>query len=306
MTRFKFRLRKYSGLGSKLTCPSCGKKRVFTPYVNYKTKEVINTTFGRCDREIKCGYHKFPKECNQGNSMDTETGTSLQSAPPILNEISFIGKMEMQRSKSHYEKNNLYQFLKDKFGGKKVLEQFNLYHVGTANHWKGSTVFWQVDHEHNVRTGKLMQYNAKTGRRVKKPYNRISWVHSVLKLTNFNLKQCLFGEHLIPKNLNKPVALVESEKTALIASICIPDFIWLATGGLSNLNKISCTVLRGRKIVLFPDLGAEEKWTKKADRIFGIRRYKVSTLLQNNATAMEQEQGLDLGDYLLDLERNEH
>lgn len=47
----------------------------------------------------------------------------------------------------------------------------------------------------------------------------------------WELPQCLFGEHLLKKYPNKTVALVESEKTAIICSALMPDYIWLATGG---------------------------------------------------------------------------
>jgi hypothetical protein len=51
-----------------------------------------------------------------------------------------------------------------------------------------------------------------------------------LKLPAFQLSQCLFGEHLL-KDTETPVAIVESEKTAIIASCYYPEFIWLACGG---------------------------------------------------------------------------
>ena len=68
-----------------------------------------------------------------------------------------------------------------------------------------------------------------------------TWAHSELirsglLKTDFNLNQCFFGEHLLLNN-KKPVAVVESEKTAVIASICFPEFVWLAVGSKQNLNR---------------------------------------------------------------------
>ena len=37
-------------------------------------------------------------------------------------------------------------------------------------------------------------------------------------MTDFRLNQCFFGEHLLPNIRDKPVALVESEKTATFSS----------------------------------------------------------------------------------------
>ena len=42
-----------------------------------------------------------------------------------------------------------------------------------------------------------MLYDPTTGKRVKEPFNHISWVHKVIKQPEFELKQCLFGEHLL-------------------------------------------------------------------------------------------------------------
>ena len=44
----------------------------------------------------------------------------------------------------------------------------------------------------------------------------------------------LLGKYLLPLFPEKPVALVESEKTAIICAGLIPKFIWLATGGKSQ------------------------------------------------------------------------
>lgn len=48
---------------------------------------------------------------------------------------------------------------------------------------------------------------------------------------DWQLSQCLFGEHLLALYQGKPVGLVESEKTAVIAAGLMPKYMWLATGG---------------------------------------------------------------------------
>ncbi len=72
----------------------------------------------------------------------------------------------------------------------------------------------------------------------------------------------LFGEVLLSIYPNKMVALVESEKTAIIASVYFPDFIWIATGGSDGCKWTQrgvCKVLEGRSVILYPDLGFFEK-----------------------------------------------
>ena len=89
----------------------------------------------------------------------------------------------------------------------------------------------------------------------------VAWLHT--EMPDFNLKQCFLGDHLLTGN-QKPVCIVESEKTALIMAIKEPDYIWLATGGLCNLNKGQIKALGPRKVILFPDAGCAEKWAEKA------------------------------------------
>ena len=59
-----------------------------------------------------------------------------------------------------------------------------------------------------------------------------------LKLQDYNLKQCLCGEHLLSEKPTKPVAIVESEKSALIATHYMPEFIWLAGSGMQWMLQV--------------------------------------------------------------------
>ncbi len=103
-----------------------------------------------------------------------------------------------------------------------------------------------------------MLYNPTTGHRVKEPRSYVSWVHTELELEHFNMKQCLFGEHLLAGYPTKAVAIVESEKSALVASHFMPDFVWLATGGIHGCFKADTVgVLKNRAVILCPDLGSE-------------------------------------------------
>src|SRR5690606_24305122 len=71
---------------------------------------------------------------------------------------------------------------------------------------------------------------------------------------------CLFGEHLLQKYPENPIALVEAPKTAIYGTLYFgfPEdrkaLLWLAVFNLSSLNLERCKVLSGRKVILFPDL----------------------------------------------------
>ena len=148
-----------------------------------------------------------------------------------------------------YEKNNLILYLFEKFGIEVVNAAISRYFVGTSKHRNGATVFWQIDLQGKIRAGKIIVYGM-DGRRRKDILPKVQWVHSILKLQNFSLAQCFFGEHLLAEK-GKPVAIVESEKTAVIASICKPKAIWLACGGSEGLNNDKCRCLYGRKVILY-------------------------------------------------------
>jgi hypothetical protein len=53
----------------------------------------------------------------------------------------------------------------------------------------------------------------------------------------------------LSEDRTKTVAIIESEKTAIIASVYLPQFIWFAIGSIGNLQHYRCEALRGRKVV---------------------------------------------------------
>ena len=204
-----------------------------------------------------------------------------------------------------YGINPLYRYFTKVAGKEEAGRLFHVYKVGTSRMWNGSTVFWQIDVRGNVRAGKIMGYDAVTGHRIKEPVNQVNWVHSVRKVPDFHLKQCLFGEHLLSDTSAamsaKPVAIVESEKTALVAAMFIPDFVWLATGGMHGcFNSEAMQVLKEREVILFPDLKATDEWRQRLPMLEAVcRRVTCSDLLEKMATDEQRSQGLDIADFLL-------
>ena len=287
----------------KFICPGCGKRR-FVKYVDRTTGEYLPERFGRCDRVINCSYHLNPYKDGFGKNPNG-TGTRPRWNPPPQEPPkppTFIDIEIFKASRAGYDQNNFVLWLTRLFDYTTVNNLISLYNIGTSKHWPGAVVFWQIDKSGQIRSGKIMGYNPTTGHRIKEPQPQITWVHKALKLPDFTLKQCYFGEHLLKLEPLKPVAIVESEKTAIVASAYLPNFIWLAVGSLTNLNIEKCKPLAGRKVVLFPDGNGFEKWKAKAAEIQKAMpgtRFDVSDLLERNATENERENGLDLVDYLI-------
>jgi len=167
-------------------------------------------------------------------------------------------------------------------------------------------IFWQIDVNGKVRTGKIMHYDADTGHRVKNGDNKTNWVHNKLKekgiIKDFNLSQCLFGEHLLKIYPTKNVAVVESEKTAVIASAVYPEYVWLATGGMCAINAEKMKVLAGRNVILFPDTDTTgepyNRWKEKAKELTYCKCVVVSDVLERYATSAERIKKIDIADWL--------
>ena len=318
MNGYRFHLQKYRP-GSKTACPECGRKSCFTRYIDEAGEISFPDNVGICDHINSCGYHYTPKEYFRDNPAVKErlneqeknfrTPTAARPAaipaPEQKPQISFLPSDWVEQSMRRYDINPLHRYFIRVMGKKDTDRLFRLYRVGTSRMWNGAAVFWQTDRDGNVRAGKIMGYDAETGHRIKEPFNQVSWVHSVRKVPDFRMKQCLFGEHLLSDTSAamsaKPVAIVESEKTALVAALFIPDFIWLATGGMHGcFNGEAMQVLDGREVILFPDLKATEEWRQRLPMMESFcRRATCSDMLERIATGAQREAGLDIADFLL-------
>lgn len=279
MAQFKYSLAKKG----KENCPNCNKK-TFVLYLETETGNKMHG-FGRCDREQSCGFHKKPES----------------------NDVIFIPKHEEIKKETQYlslklvEKHfleldcNLITFLKTRFDTLQIRKARFDYLLSSI---RNNTIFWQIDQLERVRSGKIMEYNPATGKRVKDENGKahINWMHK----QPFNLKQCLFGLHLTKEDKTKTIAIVESEKTAVIMSIFVPEFLWLATGSKSGFKIEYLTPIKLRKIISFPDKGCYKDWFDKALEMnnFG---YNITTsdLIENTDCA----DGLDIADLYLNDEK---
>lgn len=292
MKTYRYTLQPYKGRNTRYTCPQCGHKNVFVRYIDTTTGQHLAEDTGRCNREQQCGYHKPPQKGNTTFKVLRPKKQILQpknqpSTNQPVNQSTNQLKAIFQASLCCYPQNGLAQYLYHTYGWQAMERVLDAYRIGS--HTDGSTIFWQIDAQQRIRSSKLIQYDAQTGHRIKGADTPpVRWVHSLHKLQGYTLSQCFFGEHLLQGN-RLPVAIVESEKTAVIASICIPQYLWLATGGIRNLSVAKCSVLKGRQIILFPDAGAWQYWHSIATH---IPRCSISRVLYHTTD------GSDIADYL--------
>ena len=216
-----------------------------------------------------------------------------------------------------------------------------------------NVIFWQIDRDNHIREGKVMYYQADAHRsHTHKPVT-VSWLLKQQKQLpdDWKARYCLFGLHQLadakvyglefmvngnhpdgnsinykPSTINPQdciIAIVESEKTAIICSELIPmlswqsaishkpdsinlPVIWLATGGSNNLSVQSLQPLKGKKIIIFPDTDPQgstyQEWltiATEASKQFG-HPVTVSNLLERHASEDQKRRKIDIADFLIE------
>lgn len=242
---YKWVLRKGGG---KMRCPNCGQMR-FVPYVSAKDgKTVAGAKFGRCDREQSCGYQKYP---NGKDDKDVQP-VKVEPKKPLR---FYPAAVEMDTETP------LYEYVRGLCGDASAMIAWIMYKVGRDG---TRTVFWQIAKDGTVRAGKSIPYG-KDGHRIKTDRYPANWLHKSRDWKGMfegeELQQCWFGEHLLNRRPDAPVAIVESEKTAVVMSIFSTKYVWLASGGSQGLkNTEKNKVLAGREVLLVPDHGQYWSW----------------------------------------------
>lgn len=321
----------------KYFCPSCTKKR-FVKYIDSETGNYLPEQYGRCDRAINCNYNLSPYldgyaraiwEQEQGFKNDWQPTINIIKSKPIKTpKINFIPVEVLTHTQSSYEKNifiqNLLLNCAFPFEVEDIEKVISMYHLGTikSGYRRGANTFPFIDQFNNIRAIQVKQFNKQNST------TATDYLHSIIEkrhkrnneaipdwLNAYNENEtkvsCLFGEHLLRKYPNNPIALVEAPKTAIYGTLYfgIPeqskDLLWLAVYNLSSLNLNKCKALINRTVYLFPDLSKEGRafklWSKKAIEIeSGLQgvNFRVSNLLERLATEQDKEDGKDLADYL--------
>ncbi|MDD3079704.1 MAG: DUF6371 domain-containing protein [Paludibacter sp.] len=316
--QYKYSLQKGS---SKTICPECGKK-TFVRYIDNVTGECLPSQFGRCDRESKCGYHNKPAFEKDQDFKPYKVFTPKpkpQPQTPIPFEV-------LAGTLTDYSKNVFIQNLLGRvafpFDQCDIESVISLYYLGTVASFGGAVAFPFIDIQNNIRAIQVKQFD-ETNHTTK-----TSFLHSILKyhysqrgdrlpdwLPSYELNEtkvsCLFGEHLLNKYPLNPIALVEAPKSAIYGTLYfglpnVPErFIWVAVYNLSSLNVAKCKALKGRDVVLFPDLSTDGKafdlWNSKLNELNTIKgaRFTISDLLERKASEAERANGCDIADYLI-------
>lgn len=269
MSEYKWMLRRGS---RKEVCPSCGKKR-FVPYVLTADPSVAaGPEYGRCDREQSCGYFRYP-------GGEVKTAAEQQKGSPFaeIKREAIVFPAEFATKNEVTTSNTLFRAYAQLFLPGILRSVMAQYMCGTGG--RGECVYFQYDGA-NVRTAKAILYG-KDGHRLKAEDGGLPvwWLHKVPALRKHTagreLRQCLFGQHLLAIDRESPVFVVEGEKTAVLMTAYeewivrkgaeFERHLYLACGGSQMLKgAIDLSCLFGRRVALVPDDGQWLNWSRTA------------------------------------------
>ena len=209
------------------TCPDCGRTGKFSPYIDTVTmRPVDDRTCGRCNRLSNCGYHLPPRMLApllsppggktampvllpHGGGWEGAGAAIVEggkTAEPVLlphgggweGANEFYEKMRRACEQSQPWGSHLVTWLRTKFPREQVDAALKRYHVGGTP--DGATLWWQIDEQGRVHTGKAMLYNPLTGHRVKEQGFPVNWAHRMRlygEPSELVAPQCLFGLSLL-------------------------------------------------------------------------------------------------------------
>jgi hypothetical protein len=312
-------LEKYKGEKSRHICPSCKSKNDFTRFID-ETGNYLADEVGICNRASKCGYSYTAKQFfvdnpdkkiglifgkgkgkskNSGRSEYWLSHTNASQTPETGNTFDYIAPEHLKTTLGNYDRNAFVRFLLNLFpdSDEEIQDILKTYFVGT---YKGYTCFPQIDRQMRICKATLIRFDPASGKRRHGKGNTSSLVSKLRLKENFNYKQVFFGEHLLTRFADKPVAIVESQKSAIVGGLCLPKMVWMATGSKQWLNVGRLERLGNRKIMLFPDADGYDRWKGVAtDAQRQGLDVKVSTLIETLATEEEKSDGFDIADYLI-------
>ena len=295
---YKYKLQPYSGRNSRYTCPRCKKPYEFILYVDAETNQPLAAHVGMCNRKDKCGYHYTPSDyfCDNGEIREIEI---VPSRPPVTEHFDTINFGYVGNLFTDYVEFwcNHRLHLATLFGYDRVSQMNKVYMIGVHNN--RMSIFWQMDKDGKVRTGKMIQYDPITGHNT----GQFNWIHKSLGKPDFILKQCLYGEHLLRKiEPTRTIVLVESYKNAHFVRCLTSFYVVLSTDCKGGFTAERCKPLKGYNVIVLPDCGAFDDWARKAyyiSREVGCTM-RMSTFLEERATEAQKDDGYDIADWIQD------
>jgi len=230
---------KLSPSSKKLSCPSCN-QRTFTPYIYADNNEPVDVIlYGRCDRENNCGYHHNPT--TDTDFTPSHTPKSPPPAPGIQQVYPSEETINLITKRTRTAVSPFHLYCKSLGIHADHLLKWGVYTDGSNEEL---TAFLFRNADGKVCNIKWFKYTPE-GKRdksfnaysLKQPPHTPPQKSQKTEVISEKYLLPLFGAHLLsPKDDGNVVVLVESEKTAVIASWFYKHFDWVACGSASGLG----------------------------------------------------------------------
>tara|TARA_Y100000385_G_scaffold278503_1_gene326834 strand:- start:19 stop:861 length:843 start_codon:yes stop_codon:yes gene_type:complete len=258
-------------------CNKSNKDGKFVPFVDFMKHGYCHS----CDKTIFPDTNYFPDFSR----------IEKKKANPKYIEKDYLKSLLYNHKEDN---NNFVYFLDSKLGVYPTHNILKDYLLGTSKRNDAAVVFPYIDAYNNIISLKVMQYEKQTGKR-----KGIIYYNSPEE----RYPICFFGEHLISQ-YDKPIGIVESEKTACLMSYFIPYYTWLACGGSNGLKANKFDAFKYRTVHLFPDEGKFIEWSKKLIELEDLNPL-VKFDISKECELWHQEnlisKGDDIADYYLKL-----
>jgi hypothetical protein len=283
-------------------CPLCGDRSLSYYVDTHNGSCIVDESLGKCDHLDSCKpYHEHPYQWSGLREYEKQYGDSNYKrveVPEKPKRYYYLDKTLLDKIK-FIEGNVFVQFLKGLgISITDIKDLFSKLNVYTRSELE--IVFAYQDLENRFTRGMIIRFD-RTGHK----YGNLSSIHHRMKdkgliSDDFDITELhLWGLHLLNDsvNIDKPIAIVESQKTALLCNYLYPSMVWMASSGLSNLNIEKFEPLRGRRIIIYPDKGT---YLSLSGKLNAWAKYMEFPDLEYN-TAFENKyfaRGYDMADYL--------
>lgn len=218
----------------KGTCPGCGQKKVYRFFQDQDGNR-LDEQYGICDRQAKCGHDHRPS-----GELFTAGPAPDAPAPATLRPAADMAAALLAQTKDHAS--NLHRYACTLTIPAEHLEKWA---VATD---RDRTVFLHLNAERQLVNAKWFKYT-EDGRRDKltQPYSFASTDEEKKNGARYGF--CFYGEHLLRHDdPTRPIVVVESEKSAVLASFFYPQFDWVACGAANGITDEKIAALYNRPI----------------------------------------------------------
>lgn len=228
------------------------------------------------DAGIPFPYEEGSDEVRIDSTVDTKPLQKPYRNVPPEPQPEYLPMKRIESSARIADRSNLFRYLVNRFPRylEVIRKVFWDYRIGCSQSYQlngcnACSTFPMIDEKGNCHRLKIIPYPLDNHHRIKS----LDKKGDIIQRSGKGTKLIYFGSHLLNRYPNKPIALVESEKTALVGQIFFDKFLWIATGGKGNLKHHHASFMKGRILNLFPDVDGlmdDNKgvsWIKAADEL---------------------------------------